>query len=186
MVRVVPNFPQPGMEFHDVLAIAPHPEGLQLCTSLLQAHFSGDWARVGAIACCETVSFVSASPLAMAVNTPLVLIREADKVPPSVVSAAKSPSNVSSTKFGDTGEKMMEMASDVTPKNASAVVVNDVLASGNTIRAVLQLLAAAGIKAEDVTVLVVAELPVHRGRQALRQNGFGKTRIQGLLTFGGA
>ena len=56
---------------------------------------------------------------------------------------------------------------------------------GKTLCAVLQLLEEAGIRAKDVSVMIVAEFPVHRGRKLLRQPGFGRVNIQSLLTFGG-
>jgi hypothetical protein len=64
MVRKVPDFPRPGVEFRHVLGISQQPGGLALCTSLLQAHFTGDWAKVDAVACCEVGGFVYASALA--------------------------------------------------------------------------------------------------------------------------
>jgi adenine/guanine phosphoribosyltransferase-like PRPP-binding protein len=64
--------------------------------------------------------------------------------------------------------------------------VDDVLATGKTLYAVLQLLDKAGIGAEDISVMAVAEFPVHRGRELLRQRGFGRVNIQSLLVFDGA
>ena len=66
------------------------------------------------------------------------------------------------------------------------VVVDDVVATGKTLCAVLQLLGEAGIGAEDISVMAVAEFPVHRGRELLRRRGFGRVNIQSLLVFGGA
>lgn len=57
--------------------------------------------------------------------------------------------------------------------------------TGKTLCAVLQLLQEAGIDAEDVTVMVVAEFPAHRGRESLRRHGFGGAKIQSLLVFDG-
>jgi adenine/guanine phosphoribosyltransferase-like PRPP-binding protein len=73
----------------------------------------------------------------------------------------------------------------VVRKNATVVVVDDVLSTGRTLCAVLQLLSEAGVNVEDVSVMVVAEFPVHRGRELLRRCGFGGIRIQSLLVFGG-
>lgn len=66
------------------------------------------------------------------------------------------------------------------------VVVDDVLASGKTLCAMLRLLDKAGITADRIRVLVVAEFPVHRGRERLRRCGFGGVQVQSLLVFGGA
>jgi hypothetical protein len=50
---------------------------------------------------------------------------------------------------------------------------------------VLQLLRKAGIRIGDISVMVVAEFPVHRGRELLRACGFGGIHVQSLLVFGG-
>ena len=186
MVRLVPDFPRPGIGFHHVLGISQQPRGLALCTSLLQTHFTSDWAKVDAVACCEAGGFIYASALALRVDVPLVLIREAGKLPPPTVSVSKPPSHVSSLESNDSKGKRIEMERDVVPRGASVVVVDDVLSTGETLCAVLQLLNEAGIGAEDTSIMVVAEFPVHRGRQLLRQRGFGRINIQSLLVFDGA
>lgn len=183
MVRLVPNFPSPGIEFRDVLGIAQQPGGLVLCTSLLQSHFTGDWANVDAVACCETGGWLFASALAPRVGVPLALIREAGKLPPPTISVVKSASHISAS---DSVEKRIQIGKNVIPSSASVVVVDDVLATGKTLCAVLQLLEEAGIRAEDISVLVVAEFPVHRGRHLLRQGGFGGVKIESLLVLEGA
>lgn len=186
IVRRVSDFPRPGIEFRHLLGISQHPGGLALCTSLLQTHFTGDWAKVDAVACCEVGGFVYASALASRVDVPLVLIREAGKLPPPTVSVIKPPSHISSLASKNSKEKRIEMERDVVPRGASVVVVDDVLSTGETLCAVLQLLNEAGIGAEDVSIMAVAEFPVHRGRELLRRRGFGRINIQSLLVFGGA
>ncbi|EAW09078.1 phosphoribosyl transferase domain protein [Aspergillus clavatus NRRL 1] len=186
MVRSVPDFPRPGINFRHVLDISQQPGGLALCTSLLQSHFMGEWAKVDVIASCEAGGFVYASALALRVDVPLALIREAGRLPPPTVSVLKPTSHISSSVCNGSGEKSIEIDRDLIPRGASVVVVDDVLATGKTLRAVLQLLEKANIKAEDVSVIVVVEFPVHRGREFLRQHGFGRVNIQSLLVFGGA
>ncbi|TAQ88005.1 hypothetical protein B7494_g3680 [Chlorociboria aeruginascens] len=185
MVSQVPDFPRPGIEFRHVLDISQQPGGLALCTSLLQSHFTGDWAKVDAVACCEVGGFVYASALASRVDVPLVLIREAGKLPPPTISVIKPLSNISSLASNNAKERRIEMERDVVPKGASVVVVDDVFSTGETLCAVLQLLDVAGIGAEDVSIMVVAEFPAHRGRELLRQRGFGRINIQSLVVFGG-
>jgi adenine phosphoribosyltransferase len=183
MIPLVPGFPRPGVDFRHLLQISQQPGGLALCTSLLQRHFSGDWAKVDALVSCETGGFVFASPLAAQVDTPLALIREAGKLPPPTISVVKSPSHVSSSASNKSRQQRIEMGRDVIPRGSSVIVVDDVLATGETFCAVLQLLSEAGIAAEDVTVMVVAEFPFHRGRQLLYQHGSGGVKIQSLLVL---
>lgn len=184
MVRSVPNFPRPSIEFRHVLGIPQQTGGLSLCTSLLQSHFAGDWAKVDAVVCCEAGGFVFASALASQVDVPLVLIREAGKLPPPTISVNKPTSYVSSHNEPDE-KKRIEMERDVLAPGASVVVVDDVLSTGETLCAVLHLLNQAGVGADDVSIMVVAEFPVHRGRDLLRRRGFGSSSIRSLLVFGG-
>ncbi|KAJ5664616.1 hypothetical protein N7462_011429 [Penicillium macrosclerotiorum] len=186
MVRSVPDFPCQGIEFRHVLNISQQPGGLALCTSLLQKHFTSDWTQIKAIACCETGGLIFASPLATQMGIPLALIREARKLPPPTFSAGMSKSHISSAAFESPYEKLLELERNLIPKGASVVVVDDVLATGKTLCAVLTLLKKAGIGAENVSIIVVAELPIHRGRKALREAGFGRASVQSLLVFDGA
>lgn len=188
MVRVIPDHPGPDVQFRHVLGISDQPGGLALCISLLQKHFAGDWAKVDAVASCEAGGYIFASPLAFQVNVPLLPIRKAGKLPPPTVSAIKYSSYVSSLASGGTQEERIEMERDRVPRGASAVVVvvDDVLSTGATLCAVLQLLKQAGTSPENVSVMVVAEFPHHRGRELLRRRGFGGTNIQSLLVFDGA
>ncbi|KAI1432318.1 hypothetical protein GGR50DRAFT_617208 [Xylaria sp. CBS 124048] len=185
MVRLVPDFPRRGIKFRHVLDIAQQPGGLALCTSRLQTHFVGDWTEVNAVVSCEAGGFIYAASLADRVRARLVMIREAGKLPPPTISVAKSPSHISSSPSDDPAELRIEMSRDVLPGDASVVVVDDVLATGKTLCAVLQLLKKAGVGVEHVHVLVVAEFPVHRGRELLRSYGFGRVNIQSLLVFDG-
>jgi adenine phosphoribosyltransferase len=183
MVRSVPGFPSKEIEFRHVLGIAEQRGGLPLCTSLLQTHFSGDWGKVDVLVCCEAGGFVFASALALRANIPLALIRAGGKLPPPTVSIARPRSHVGCSQPAP--RDSFEMGRDAVPPGATVVVVDDVLASGVTLCAVLELLGKAGVVAGDISVMVVAEFPAHGGRNLLRQRGFGKVNIQSLLVFGG-
>ncbi|KAI0435665.1 hypothetical protein F4803DRAFT_544766 [Xylaria telfairii] len=185
MVRSVPDFPHPGIEFRHVLGISQQRGGLALCSSLLQTHYIGSWATVDAVACCEVGGFVFAAPLAERLGLPLALIREAGKLPPPTVSVKTNPSHISAASSNSAKEKRIEMDQDVVPEGGSVVVVDDVLATGETLCAVLQLLDEAGVATENISVMAVAEFPIHQGRELLRRRGFGKVNIQSLLVFGG-
>lgn len=79
-------------------------------------------------------------------------------------------------------EKRIEMDQDAIP---TVVVVDDVLSTGKTLCAVLELLKKVGVEAEDVSVMVIAEFPRHGGRELLRKRGYGRARVQSLLIFRG-
>ncbi|KAF2733663.1 PRTase-like protein [Polyplosphaeria fusca] len=185
MVRVVPDFPQPGVNFRHVLGISQKPDGLALCTRLLHSHFSGSWPKVDAVVCCEAGGYVFASALAMWADRPLVLIRKAGKLPPLTLLTVKPLSYISKLAPAQDQEQRIEVEQDALSGVKSVVVIDDVLSSGETLCGILQLLLQAGIQAGHVQALVVAEFPVHRGRAFLRQQGFGKVDVQSLMVFGG-
>ncbi|KAF5024472.1 hypothetical protein F66182_3412 [Fusarium sp. NRRL 66182] len=186
MVRSVPDYPQEGINFCHVLNICQQQaEGLSLCVHLLHTHFSGDWAKVDAIACCEAGGTYFASPLGMLVKARVVPIRAAGKLPPPTISVFKSTSHISSHSANASTEENIEMNTGLIHKGASIVVVDDVFATGKTLLAVLKLLVKAGVDADDISVMVVAEFPAHRGRQLLLRCGFGGVHVQSLLVFEG-
>ena len=65
------------------------------------------------------------------------------------------------------------------------MIVDDTLATGETLCAVLQPFGEAGVAMENVSVSVVAEFPTHRGRQLLCKRGFAGINVRSLLLFDG-
>lgn len=183
MVPIVPNFPDPCIGFRHVLNIAQTPGGLALCTSMLRDRLLDNWGKVDSIVSCESGGFVFASALAANLNLPLVLIRQAGKLPPPTISSTGHPSHILAARCSIL--RTLEMSRDVLSRGSSVVVVDDVLASGQTLCTVLELLIKAGVDVEDISVLVVAEFPTHRGRQAIYKASFGRVRIHSLLVFSG-
>lgn len=187
MVGRVPNFPRPGVEFRHVLNIAEQPGGLALCTSLMQSSFVGNWNSVDMITSCEAGGYIFASALALQVNVPFTPIREAGKLPPPTIRASISTSHISASASGSQSPEVrhIDICRPAIQRGGLIVVVDDVLATGNTLYAVLQLLREADIRLDHVKVMVVVEFPVHRGRRLLQERGFGKVHIQSLLAFDG-
>ncbi|CZT07121.1 uncharacterized protein RAG0_12688 [Rhynchosporium agropyri] len=186
MIQCTPDFPRPGIDFRHVLDICQQPTGLPLCTSLLENHFSRKWKHVDNIVCCEVGGFVFASALAALTRIPLALIRVAGKLPPPKISVIKTPSHISSLVGGITKADRIEIGRDVVASGATVVIVDDVLATGRTLVAVSKLLVEAGVKIQDISIMVVAEFPMHQGRRHLYESGFGGVEVRSLLVFGGA
>lgn len=86
-----------------------------------------------------------------------MLVREAGRLPPPTVSAAKPQSHITSLSCSNLAQKRIEIERSVIPKNGSIVIVDDTLATGETLCAVLQPLGEAGVAMENVSVSVVAE-----------------------------
>jgi adenine/guanine phosphoribosyltransferase-like PRPP-binding protein len=89
------------------------------------------------VACYEAGGFIYASALASRVDMPLILIREAGKLSPPIVSVIKPQSHISFLAFNDSKEKRIEMERDMILRGASMVMMDDMLSTGETLCAVL-------------------------------------------------
>ncbi|KAI6749582.1 hypothetical protein HG530_014996 [Fusarium avenaceum] len=185
MIRSVPDFPRQGIEFRHVLNICQQNGGLDLCVSLIRSLCTIDLRKIDAVVGCEAGGFIFASALAISLDIRLFPIREANKLPPPKLSVVKQISHISSHTANSACHSTFGMDANALRRGASVVVIDDVLATGETLVAVLQLLTKAGVEVEDIRVMVVAEFPFHRGREKLRQAGFGRIWVQSLLCFDG-
>ncbi|KAM0321089.1 hypothetical protein ACHAPQ_009717 [Fusarium lateritium] len=185
MIRSVPDFPRQGIVFRHVLNICQQTEGLALCVSLMKSLFYGNWCEVDHVITCAAGGPNFASALAISLDLPLITLRDPGKLPPPTISVVKHISHISSHNSNGASKERFGMGANDLRKGASVVVIDDVLATGQTLVDALQLLTAAGIELEDISVMVVAEFPFHRGREKLRQNGFGGIGVQTLLCFNG-
>jgi len=183
LARPVPSFPRAGIQFRHVLNIAQHRGGLALCASLLQDHLPGEWGQVAAIVCVEAGGFVFAAALGTRTGVPLALVRGRGRLPPPTVCAGRKASHISG--ISGVGTRDMEIEAGAVPEKGWVVVVDDVLATGETLCAVLTLLVEAGVSMDRVVILVVAEFPLHQGRERLRQQGFGAVDVHSLVVFDG-
>lgn len=184
MVRTIPDFPSAGMKFRHVLGLTQQPGGLALCSSLMKLQLAGEMSEFDAIVCCETGGVPFATALATDLGVSLSIIREAGKLPPPTLSAAKPTSFISSFKDSGSKEKKLEIERDVIRKGAKVLIIDDVLATGKTLCAVLELMQLADVDIDNVFVYVIAEFPLHRGRARLLEEGFGRVRVRSLLTYG--
>ncbi|SCV47399.1 related to adenine phosphoribosyltransferase [Fusarium fujikuroi] len=162
MVPTVPNFPRKGIDFRYVLNIAQEEGGFALCTSLLKSHFSGNWDEVDALVTSEASGYVFAPTLALETGIRLVPITKGNKFTPPTVSVQRRSSHISSHIVGAMDKGRFEMDASVIRKGNKVVVVDDVLATGKTLVAVLELLV-----------------------KRLFENAFGRVAVKSLLVFDG-
>ncbi|KAK4231870.1 hypothetical protein QBC38DRAFT_406514 [Podospora fimiseda] len=192
LIRPIPSFPLPNMTFRHVLNIAQHPGGLELITSLFTSLYHIPWDNITHIIAPEAGGFIFASPLAYSLQISLIPIRKGHKLPPPTISTGKQgKSHITSCldQETETAAEILEMDKDVLSKDeveAKVVIIDDVLASGRTLCSVLELVInKAGMKQENIRVLVVAEFPAHKGREMLKNKGFGGVWVGSLVVFGG-
>ncbi|GJC30042.1 adenine phosphoribosyltransferase [Acinetobacter sp. KAM398] len=126
-IRTVPHFPKPGVDFYDLTPLFMN--NLDSLTDALIANIPAEkLAEVESFIAVEARGFVLASLLAQRTGKGLVLVRKAGKLPPPVVGVGYSL---------EYGLDRLEMTADVQAQKV--IIVDDVLATGGTLKAVKQL-----------------------------------------------
>lgn len=139
LIRDVPDFPKPGILFRDMTPLLQNPEALKYVSLEL---FKGlDISKVDYIAGIESRGFILGAHLAAIHNKGFLPIRKAGKLPPPTKRVKYSL---------EYGEAEIEMPLGV----GKVVIVDDVLATGGTLGAAIELCQESGYSVLDVAVLV--------------------------------
>jgi len=153
LIRVVPDFPAPGVLFRDLTPLFADGAALRVVAEELAARLPSDTEVLAAV---EARGFILAGALSMVTGLGLVPVRKPGKLP---MVADRVDYAL------EYGTATLELPADVVRAGQRVVVVDDVLATGGTAAAACQLLEGAG--AEVAAVEVVVELTALSGRDAL-------------------
>jgi adenine phosphoribosyltransferase len=150
----VPDFPQPGVLFKDLMPLfADGPAFRQVVDGIIAHHGADSFDVVAGI---EARGFVVAAAIAYATRTGVVPVRKAGKLPRPTVSASYAL---------EYGEATLEVHEDAFIAGQRVLLVDDVLATGGTAEAALDLVERAGGTIAGFTVLM--ELGFLKGRERL-------------------
>lgn len=151
-VRAVPDFPMPGVLFRDITPLLADPEALRMSIDAMAAPFSG----VDHVVAIESRGFILGAPVAYRLGAGLILVRKSGKL----------PSRVISEDYGlEYGTNTVEIHSDAIKPGERVLIVDDVLATGGTVRAAANLTERLGAEVAGVSLLI--ELAFLAGREKL-------------------
>lgn len=153
-IRDIPDFPKPGILFKDITPLLGHPPALQATIDRLAGRFAGE--KLDAIAAAEARGFLFAAPLALKLEVALVPIRKPGKLPHATLALEYEL---------EYGSDRLEMHSDALSAGHRILMVDDLLATGGTMRACCDLVRQTG--AEIVACAFVIELLFLKGREKL-------------------
>ncbi|HMQ02429.1 MAG TPA: adenine phosphoribosyltransferase [Pyrinomonadaceae bacterium] len=128
LVREVPDFPKPGINFYDITTLLKDPEGLR---KTLDAMF--DLCRekqIDTVIGIESRGFIFAVPLAYRLGAGFVPVRKPKKLPAEKVSVSYDL---------EYGQDTLEIHSDAVGAGHRVLIVDDLLATGGTAKAVVGL-----------------------------------------------
>ena len=150
-IRDVPDFPSPGVLFKDITPLLADARAFSDCVDVLAAPWHG--AALDAVCGIEARGFIFGAALAHALDVGFVPLRKAGKLP-----AATRGIDFQL----EYGKARLEAHADALAPGARVLIVDDVLATGGTLAAALELLRGAGANVTGAAVVV--ELAFLRGR----------------------
>jgi len=154
LIRDVPDFPLPGILFRDVTPLLRDPRGLRSVVDAFAERYRDQ--GIAAVAGVESRGFVFGAPLAMALGIGFIPIRKVGKLPAETVRREYAL---------EYGTNTLEMHADAVTPGERVLLVDDLLATGGTARAAVELIEAVG--GSVVAAAFVIELAFLNGRAAL-------------------
>ncbi len=166
-LRTVPDFPTPGILFRDITPILGHPALLDTAIRLLAAPFAG--RGITKVAAMEARGFVLGAALARELGAGFIPIRKKGKLPYDTHVACYSL---------EYGSDALEIHTDACAPGARVLIHDDVIATGGTALAALQLVQSAGGTVVGYSFLI--ELAAMGGRAALEAGGYPVNSVLAL------
>jgi len=154
-IRDIPDFPKPGIVFKDITPLLSDPAAFRMAVKLLEQQFSGRGINV--IGAAEARGFIFGAPLAMEMGAGFVPIRKPGKLPHATIALEYQL---------EYGSDTLEVHTDAFSAGHRVLLIDDVLATGGTMRACRDLVQSTG--AEVVATAFVIELSFLGGRDKLQ------------------
>jgi adenine phosphoribosyltransferase len=163
-IRNIPDYPKPGINFKDITPLLADGDAFGACVSELACHIPSGTSTIVGI---ESRGFIFGAALAQLTGLGFVPVRKPGKLPADVHAIEYEL---------EYGVDRLEIHRDALSQGQKIVIVDDLLATGGTARATIDLVEQLG--AEVAACLFVIELSFLEGRKAL-----GKTPTHHLLSY---
>ncbi|MGH7025247.1 MAG: adenine phosphoribosyltransferase [Caulobacteraceae bacterium] len=168
-IRTIPDYPKPGILFRDITTLLADARAFRQAVDDLIHPLAG--MRIDKVACIEARGFILGGAVAYQLSAGFVPLRKKGKLPHATRSVEYA------LEYGDDA---MEMHMDAVLAGERVLLVDDLIATGGTALAAVQLLREAG--ARIVAIAAVIDLPDLGGAERLRAAG---VTVSTLLAFPG-
>ncbi len=155
LIRNVPDFPRPGIQFKDVTTLLLEPKAFHHIVDVWKKRYHNK--HLTAIVAADARGFIFGAALAYAMELPLVLVRKKGKLPSNTISEDY---------FLEYGSATLEIHVDALKRGDKVVLIDDLLATGGTMEAMIKLVDKLGAHIHEVSFVV--ELPPLNGREKLQ------------------
>jgi adenine phosphoribosyltransferase len=164
-IRDIPDFPKPGIMFKDITPLLSNPQAFRSAIDQLEEQFRG--RGIDVIAAAEARGFIFGAPLAMQMSAGFVPIRKPGKLPYATIAQEYQL---------EYGNDRLEVHTDALSAGHRVLLLDDVLATGGTMRACRDLVLSTG--ADLVACAFIIELSFLGGRPKLEP-----TEVFSLITY---
>ncbi len=154
-IRTIPDYPEPGIMFRDITTVVQDPEGLKLSIDSLQKDIEG--LDFDVIVGAESRGFVFGMPLAYNLGKGFVMVRKKGKLPAETIEE---------TYDLEYGKATIEIHKDAIKPGQKVIIIDDLMATGGTVEAVVKLVERLGGKVVHISFLL--ELAGLKGRERLK------------------
>jgi adenine phosphoribosyltransferase len=154
-IRDIPNFPKEGIIFKDITTLLKHPAAFKKSIDLLAKQFKKQ--NIQYVVGVEARGFIFGAALAYKLGVGFVPVRKKGKLPYKTRSISYAL---------EYGTDTLEIHEDAIPAHSRVLIVDDLLATGGTIKAVADL-----VKAQNATIAGIAflvELSFLKGKSKLK------------------
>ncbi|UHA74322.1 adenine phosphoribosyltransferase [Paenibacillus sp. 481] len=153
-IRVVPDFPQPGIRFKDITTLLKDPVAYQASIDAMKELIKDK--QIDIVAGPEARGFVVGAPLALSIGAGFAPIRKSGKLPGDTIEAAYDL---------EYGKDRLAMHKDAIQPGQKVLIADDLLATGGTIATSIDLIRQLG--GEVVGAVFLIELSYLNGREKL-------------------
>ena len=169
LVRTIPDYPKPGIMFRDITTLLEHPTGFRRTVDELVQPFAG--SSITRIAGLEARGFILGGAVAHQLSIGFVAIRKKGKLPWQTISVEYDL---------EYGTDEVEIHIDSVEPGDKILIIDDLIATGGTAAAAVQLVRDAG--GEVVGASFIVDLPDLGGRARLEEMGI---QVRTLMSFEG-
>ncbi len=154
-VRTIPDYPKPGIMFRDITSVVQDPDGLKLAIDGMSEKIKD--IDFDLIVGTESRGFVIGVPIAYNLGKGFVMVRKKGKLPSETIEQSYDL---------EYGQAAIEVHKDAIKKGQKVVIVDDLMATGGTVEAVIKLVERLG--GEVVHICFLLELAGLKGRERLK------------------
>ncbi|MGG1312369.1 MULTISPECIES: adenine phosphoribosyltransferase [Cohnella] len=154
-IRVIPDFPQPGIRFKDITTLLKDGKAYRAAIDAMKEAVSG--LKIDVVAGPEARGFVVGAPLALALGVGFVPIRKSGKLPGETIEAGYDL---------EYGKDKLAVHKDAILPGQKVLIADDLLATGGTIATTTDLLRRLGGDVVGASFLI--ELTYLNGREKLK------------------